>query len=80
MTQDIDIAVVPTHENPVRWIAALSHLPDHAASDMTGEDDPFQGDYLHAIRINDEFTIRLKSRASLTITPTAVALVSVLSC
>lgn len=57
MTQDIDIAVAPTPENAVRWIAALSHLPDHAAADMIGEEDPFQGDYLHAIRINDEFTV-----------------------
>jgi hypothetical protein len=57
MTQDIDIAVAPTPENSVRWIAALSHLPDHAAADMAGEEDPFQGDYLHAIRINDEFTV-----------------------
>ena len=57
MTQDIDIAVAPTTENAVRWIAALSHLPDHAAADMAGEEDPFQGDYLHAIRINDEFTV-----------------------
>lgn len=57
MTQDIDIAVAPTHENSIRWIAALSHLPDHAAADLVGEEDPFQGDYLHAIRINDEFTV-----------------------
>jgi hypothetical protein len=57
MTQDIDIAVAPTPENAVRWIAALSHLPDHVAADMAGEEDPFQGDYLHAIRINDEFTV-----------------------
>ena len=57
MTQDIDIAVAPTPENAIRWIAALSHLPDHAAADMIGEADPFQGDYLHAIRINDEFTV-----------------------
>jgi hypothetical protein len=57
MTQDIDIAVAPTPENSIRWIAALSHLPDHAAVDLVGEEDPFQGDYLHAIRINDEFTV-----------------------
>lgn len=57
MTQDIDIAVAPTVENSARWIAALSDLPDHAAAEMTGEEDPFQGDYLHAIRINDEFTV-----------------------
>lgn len=57
MTQDIDIAVAPTVENSARWIAALSHLPDQAAADMAGEEDPFQGDYVHAIRINDEFTV-----------------------
>ena len=57
MTQDIDIAVAPTVENSARWIAALSDLPDHAAAEMIGEEDPFQGDYLHAIRINDEFTV-----------------------
>jgi len=57
MTQDIDIAVAPTAENAVRWIAALSHLPDCAAAEMAGEEDPFRGDYLHAIRINDEFTV-----------------------
>lgn len=57
MTQDIDIAVAPTMENSARWIAALSHLPDQAAADMAGEEDPFQGDYVHAIRINDEFTV-----------------------
>lgn len=57
MTQDIDIAVAPTFENSARWIAALSDLPDHAAAEMAGEEDPFQGDYLHAIRINDEFTV-----------------------
>lgn len=57
MTQDIDIAVAPTPENAARWIAALSHLPDRAAADMVGEEDPFQGDYLHAIRINDEYTV-----------------------
>jgi hypothetical protein len=26
---------------------------------LLGEPDPFAGDYLHAIRINDEFTIDL---------------------
>lgn len=57
MTQDIDIAVAPTFENSTRWVAALSHLPDRAAAEMAGEEDPFQGDYLHAIRINDEFTV-----------------------
>lgn len=57
MTQDIDIAVSPDPENSRRWIAALSLLPDQAALEMVDESDPFAGDYLHAIRINDEFTV-----------------------
>lgn len=57
MTEDIDIAVAPDPENSARWIAALADLPDGAAKSMAGEWDPFQGDYLHAIRINDEFTV-----------------------
>jgi hypothetical protein len=57
MTQDIDIAVAPDPANSARWIAALSHLPDHASAEMAGEHDPFDGDHLHAIRINDEFTL-----------------------
>lgn len=57
MTEDIDIAVSPDAQNARRWVAALSRLPDGAAGEMRGEDDPFQGDYLHAIRINDEFTV-----------------------
>jgi hypothetical protein len=57
MTEDIDIAVSPDAPNAQRWIAALSRLPDGAAGEMAGEEDPFQGDHLHAIRINDEFTV-----------------------
>ncbi len=57
MTDDIDIAVSPDAQNARRWIAALSRLPDGAAGEMQGEEDPFQGDYLHAIRVNDEFTV-----------------------
>lgn len=57
MTQDIDIAVDPSPENSRRWIAALSRLPDGAAAEMAEEEDPFEGDHLHAIRINDEFTV-----------------------
>ena len=57
MTQDIDIAVAPDADNAQRWIAALAQLPDASAAEMRAEIDPFQGDYLHAIRINDEFTI-----------------------
>ncbi|MFZ1575898.1 MAG: hypothetical protein WAT36_11815 [Chromatiaceae bacterium] len=47
----------PDAQNARRWVAALSHLPDGAAGEMQGEDDPFQGDYPYAIRINDEFTV-----------------------
>jgi hypothetical protein len=57
MTEDIDIAVSPDPENTRRWISALAQLPDGAAHEMAEEADPFDGDYLHAIRINDEFTI-----------------------
>ncbi|MEN8129764.1 MAG: nucleotidyl transferase AbiEii/AbiGii toxin family protein [Pseudomonadota bacterium] len=57
MTQDIDIAVSPDEENAERWIKALSELPDGAALELKGETDPFEGDILHAIRINDEFTV-----------------------
>jgi hypothetical protein len=56
-TFDIDIAVDPTLENSPKWVLALSHLPDGAARELLDEADPFQGDYLHAIRINDEITI-----------------------
>lgn len=56
-TLDIDIAVSPTVDNSKRWIFALSHLPEEATKELIGEEDPFAGDYLHAIRINDEFTI-----------------------
>jgi hypothetical protein len=57
MTEDIDIAVAPDPENSRRWILALSELPDRAAAELAGETDPFDGDHLHAIRINDEFTV-----------------------
>ena len=57
MTTDIDIAVLPDPENNRRWIAALAELPDGVAAELIGEDDPFAGDLLHAIRINDEFTV-----------------------
>lgn len=57
ITTDIDLAVAPDPDNSRRWVAALSELPDHAAAVLAGEADPFAGDYLHAIRINDEFTV-----------------------
>ncbi|WP_462321547.1 nucleotidyltransferase domain-containing protein [Halochromatium sp.] len=57
MTEDIDIAVAPDPENSRRWVLALSELPDGAARALVNEIDPFEGAYLHAIRINDEITI-----------------------
>jgi hypothetical protein len=57
MTEDIDIAVAPDDDNARRWIAALALLPDGVCRELDGEADPFHGDYLHAIRINDEFTV-----------------------
>lgn len=57
MTQDIDIAVAPDPVNAERWVSALATLPDGAAGALVGEQDPFEGDHLHAIRINDEFTV-----------------------
>lgn len=57
MTDDVDIAVAPDPDNCRRWVEALSRLPDGAAGALAPETDPFQGDYLNAIRINDEFTV-----------------------
>lgn len=57
MTEDIDIAVAPDRESSRRWVLALSRLPDGAARELAGEADPFEGDHLRAIRINDEFTV-----------------------
>jgi hypothetical protein len=56
-TLDVDIAVSPSPENSKRWVLALSHLPEEATKELIGEHDPFEGDTLHAIRINDEITI-----------------------
>ena len=57
MTTDIDIAVAPDPDNNRRWVAALTELPEGVATELVGEADPFAGDQLHAIRINDEFTV-----------------------
>jgi hypothetical protein len=57
MTEDVDIAVSPDMENAKKWIAALAGLPDGTTRELQGEKDPFQSDYLHAIRINDLFTV-----------------------
>ena len=63
MTQDVDIAVAPGAENARRWVAALSELPDGAARELAGEEDPFAGGHQYAIRINDEFTVDVLSAA-----------------
>jgi hypothetical protein len=56
-TVDIDFGVSPEPENSRKWVLALSELPDGVAKELIGEDDPFEGDHAHAIRINDEITI-----------------------
>jgi len=56
-SEDIDILVNPAAENSIRWIAALSRLPDAAAAELAEEQDVFADDKRYAIRINDEFTI-----------------------
>ena len=63
-TIDVDLSVNPDIENSKKWILALSELPDGAAKELTGEEDPFNGDYKHAIRINDEFTIDIMPSVS----------------
>ncbi len=56
-TTYIDIAVAAERDNNTRWVAALAQLPYGVAAELIGEDDPFGGDHLHAIRINDAFAI-----------------------
>jgi hypothetical protein len=56
-SEDIDILVDPSAENSMRWILALSELPDHAARELISEPDIFGNDKRYALRINDEFTI-----------------------
>ena len=59
MTQDIDIAVAVAVDpaNTRRWIKALGALPDGVSLELADEADPFEGDQLHRIRLNDEFTV-----------------------
>jgi len=57
MTQDIDIAVAVDPANTRRWIQALGALPDGVSLELAGEAGPFEGDHLHGIRLNDEFTV-----------------------
>jgi ABC-type glycerol-3-phosphate transport system substrate-binding protein len=54
-SEDLDILVDPGAENTPRWLAALSMLPDGAATELKGEDNLFGPDSNYAIRINDEF-------------------------
>lgn len=56
-TFDVDIAVDPTPENAPNWVAALAELPDGAAKVLVQEENPFAGDTLHAIRINDAISV-----------------------
>ncbi|HWL88867.1 MAG TPA: hypothetical protein VNO21_23850 [Polyangiaceae bacterium] len=62
LTEDVDILVEPSVENARRWVRALSHLPDGAASELSGDDTLHEEPY--AIRINDEFTIDVMNSAS----------------
>jgi len=57
MTQDVDIAVAVDPDNTHRWIQALAALPDGVSLELADEADPFEGDHLHGIRLNDEFTV-----------------------
>lgn len=64
-TVDVDVLVRNTPENNVRWIRALSALPDGATRDLMGESDPFQrgaeddlnDDEPGVIRVLDEFVV-----------------------
>lgn len=56
-SEDIDILVDPSAENSIRWVVALSELPDHATRALLGQPDVFAADKRYAVRVNDEFTI-----------------------
>jgi hypothetical protein len=56
-SEDIDVLVDPSAANSVRWIAALSRLPDAAARELADAPDVFANDQRYAIRVNDEFTV-----------------------
>lgn len=67
-TGDVDILVRNTPENNRRWIAALGELPDAAAAELAGEDNPFPADDEAAgeagvIRIFDVFIIDVMPKA-----------------
>lgn len=56
-SEDIDLLVDPSPENSMRWIIALSELPDQASRSLLDRPDVFSRDKRYAVRINDEFTI-----------------------
>jgi hypothetical protein len=56
-SEDIDLLVDPAPENTLRWVQALSRLPDGAARELASQPDVFQREGHYAIRINDEFTV-----------------------
>lgn len=56
-SEDVDILVDPSPENAMKWIAALSELPDGAARELAGEEDIFEREGPYAVRINDEITV-----------------------
>lgn len=56
-SEDIDILVDPSAENSMRWIVALSELPDGATRSLLRQPDVFSRDRRYAVRVNDEFTI-----------------------
>jgi hypothetical protein len=67
-TGDIDILVRDTPANNASWIAALSELPDGAASELAGESSPFPSDddadgQPGAVRVFDEFVVDVMPRA-----------------
>lgn len=70
-TGDIDILVEVSVENNARWIAALSRMPDGAACELQGVDNPFAPDNSEdmeeysdgVIRIHDAFIIDVMPRA-----------------
>jgi len=57
VSEDIDILVDPCVDNARRWIEALSHLPDGATHELTGQADLFEREGPYAVRVNDEFTV-----------------------
>lgn len=56
-SEDLDILVDPHPDNTVRWVTALSSLPDRAAAELAGDPEIFEREGHYAIRINDEITV-----------------------